>query len=121
MDRWQKDWIQLFEATAKDAEQFLEDMAVAVEAVVDEIDQVIAELVEPLVDFCLGMESAMDEAAQPFVQTVQPVVQKHSVCMGCRNYHGQVYGGSLFVCAMHPYGAENDTCSDWQSTWEPHR
>lgn len=118
MDRWQKDWLQLLETTARDTEQFFEEMAAAVEAVVVEIDQVIAEIVDPLVEFCLGVESAMDDAAQPLVQTVQPIVQQRAACVGCQNYHGQVYGGQLLVCAMHPYGYDADTCPDWQSTWE---
>lgn len=37
-------------------------------------------------------------------------------CQGCSHYHGQVYGGNLFVCAMHPYGVEEDHCADWQSS-----
>lgn len=36
-------------------------------------------------------------------------------CQGCGHYHGQVYGGNLFVCAMHPYGVEDTHCADWQS------
>jgi hypothetical protein len=38
------------------------------------------------------------------------------VCEGCCYYHGQTYGGNHLVCAMHPYGVENDTCPDWQAT-----
>jgi hypothetical protein len=37
-----------------------------------------------------------------------------SICQGCQHYHGQVYGGTLLVCAMHPYGAEDDHCPDRQ-------
>lgn len=36
-------------------------------------------------------------------------------CRGCRHYHGQVYGGNLLVCAMHPYGIEEEVCSDWEA------
>ena len=35
-------------------------------------------------------------------------------CQGCCHYHGQTYGGKLFVCAMHPYGVEDTSCPDWQ-------
>jgi hypothetical protein len=38
-----------------------------------------------------------------------------SACVGCCHYHGQIYGGNHLVCAMHPYGVESDTCSDWQA------
>jgi len=38
-------------------------------------------------------------------------------CAGCRNYHGQAYGGTLLVCGIHPYGWEqSDRCPDWQGT-----
>ncbi|MGD1852717.1 MAG: hypothetical protein ACFB2W_00560 [Leptolyngbyaceae cyanobacterium] len=38
-----------------------------------------------------------------------------SPCQGCRNYHGQTYGGHHLVCALHPHGAEGDECGDWES------
>lgn len=34
-------------------------------------------------------------------------------CLGCENFHGTVYGGNMFVCAMHPYGWQDDEdCPD---------
>ena len=30
-------------------------------------------------------------------------------CNGCRYYHGN----SQLICAIHPYGPENDDCRDW--------
>lgn len=33
-------------------------------------------------------------------------------CNGCRNYHGQAYGGNLLICGIHPYGVEGDECPD---------
>jgi hypothetical protein len=43
--------------------------------------------------------------------------------MTCRHYHGQVYGGNLLVCAMHPYGPgeDVDTCPDLDSIWDNSR
>ncbi|MBR8833923.1 MAG: hypothetical protein DSM106950_07760 [Stigonema ocellatum SAG 48.90 = DSM 106950] len=35
-------------------------------------------------------------------------------CKGCRNYHGVVYNGTTFICAMHPYGSQSQTCSDYE-------
>lgn len=35
------------------------------------------------------------------------------LCRGCRNLHGEVYGGNLLVCAMHPYG-NGDECKDFK-------
>lgn len=38
-----------------------------------------------------------------------------AACVGCRHYHGQSYGGTLLVCAMHPDGPESDQCPDWSN------
>ena len=35
-----------------------------------------------------------------------------SGCRGCKNLHGQVYGGNLLVCGVHPYGQED--CGDYE-------
>ncbi|WP_414623882.1 hypothetical protein [Calothrix sp. CCY 0018] len=34
-------------------------------------------------------------------------------CEGCSNYHGQVYNGSLLVCAIHPHGSDSESCPDF--------
>jgi hypothetical protein len=34
-------------------------------------------------------------------------------CQGCSNYHGEVYNGNLLVCAIHPYGWEDESCPDF--------
>jgi len=39
----------------------------------------------------------------------------HPACIGCRNYHGYIYGGNLLVCGFHPYGWDSDSCPDWQA------
>lgn len=45
--------------------------------------------------------------------TVNPwITDRHKVCRGCAHWHGLVYGGVQFVCAMHPYGKED--CGDWE-------
>ncbi|NJO42205.1 MAG: hypothetical protein HC769_01390 [Cyanobacteria bacterium CRU_2_1] len=51
------------------------------------------------------------------MHTQQPpaVPQQPPACRGCYHYHGRVYGGNLLVCAMHPYGVEDDRCDDWQN------
>jgi hypothetical protein len=36
-------------------------------------------------------------------------------CQGCGNYHGEVYGENLLVCAMHPYGWEDGACPDYMN------
>lgn len=38
------------------------------------------------------------------------------VCRGCRHYHGHSYGGERLICAMHPYGVEQEQCGDRQES-----
>jgi hypothetical protein len=60
------------------------------------------------------------EAYLEFLRQInqERLLEKPSIpaaCQGCCHYHGQVYGGNLLVCAMHPYGVEEEVCSDWQA------
>jgi hypothetical protein len=43
-----------------------------------------------------------------------PQTQKPAACRGCKNYHGAVYNGIPFVCAMHPYGCALPECDDFE-------
>jgi hypothetical protein len=36
------------------------------------------------------------------------------VCQGCCHYHGHSYGGERLICAMHPYGVDQEECGDRQ-------
>ena len=45
---------------------------------------------------------------------INPKTVNHPACAGCRHYHGRIYNGNLFVCAMHPYGWEDHSCPDWE-------
>lgn len=38
------------------------------------------------------------------------------VCRGCCHYHGQSYGGERLICAMHPYGVDQEECGDRQES-----
>lgn len=50
------------------------------------------------------------------VRTQQPFLPQQPVaCQGCQHYHGRIYGGTLLVCAMHPFGVEDDRCPDWET------
>lgn len=119
MEAWQKDFSQLVEAVTDGAEQFFTEMTEAVEEIVIELDQVITEAIEPILEVCLGLEVAVEEVTQPIVQTVNPILEEHPACIGCRHFHGQAYGGTFLVCAMHPYGVPEDgaTCPDKELIW----
>ncbi len=56
------------------------------------------------------IQSIDRQAAHQDRQSNRPVA-----CRGCQHYHGQSYGGNLFICGMHPYGVESDTCPDWEA------
>jgi hypothetical protein len=136
MDGWQQDWLRSLESVTKEVEQFfenvgreLDDFADAViefsEEVMEEVersivpkldqlDHQIADWVEPVIQIVLGMETTLDRAVEPVTHTVEPWLNQHPVCIGCQHYHGQVYGGNLLICAMHPFGVEEgvDQCAD---------
>ncbi len=45
---------------------------------------------------------------------VRPTAKQYPACQGCQHYHGYRYGEHLLVCAMHPYGWEDEECPDWE-------
>lgn len=69
----------------------------------------------PEVDLGQEMSDAIDDLFDPIhAPKVRPNADRHPACRGCVHYHGRVYEGNLLVCAMHPYGAEGNTCPDWE-------
>lgn len=137
MDDWQKNFSQMLETLADQFEDFLLDVARDVTEVVtvfvdfseeistqfhnafaDEVEQYVTELVSPVLEAYFGLGGVVEDAAPPMIQTVEPLLKQHPVCMGCRHFHGQAYGGTLLVCAMHPYGVGEgeDSCADKELT-----
>lgn len=143
MESWQQDWFRAFETIANEVSQMFEDIGQDIaeatnalfdfsEEVVDEVEHTLGQIdqmigpkldqmdeemtqwLDPLLQTVLGIEATIDRAVEPVTHTVEPWLNQHSVCMGCRHYHGQEYGGNLLVCAMHPYGMtdDSDTCPD---------
>jgi hypothetical protein len=149
MESWQQDWFRMFETIAQEINQLFEDIgrdlseaadsllsfseevAEEVEHSLEEIDQLMApklaqwdeelmQWVDPILQAVWGIEATIDRAVEPVTHTVEPWLNQHPVCVGCRHYHGQEYGGNLLVCAMHPYGMEDgsDSCPDKEAvTW----
>lgn len=118
MEAWQKDLWQLMEVVANEVEQVFSEVTEVAEEIVIAVDQLMTEAIEPILEVCLGLEAVVEETTQPIVQTVQPIIDEYPACIGCRHFHGQVYGGNRLICAMYPYGPASETCHDWQSTWE---
>ena len=137
MNEWQKDWFELFDTIADQVEGFFLDVALDVTealngvvefseevstqlntalstTVVDEVEQYLTEWVSPVLEAYFGLGGAIEEITQPMTQTFEPMLKQHPACVGCRNFHGQYYGDSLLICAMHPYGVGEgvETCPD---------
>ena len=128
MEQWQKNLFEILETVADEVEHFFEGVSEIVETLFDlseeiteqvhntiatEIDQYLNELAEPIFEVYWELEEIVGEVDQPFPYTVEPTSEEHAACIGCSHYHGQVYGGNLLVCGMHPYGWEDENCPDW--------
>ncbi len=92
-----------------------ENLDVFVEPVVTEIEKELDTLLEPIVTDVLAFEQAIEELASPITQRVYPLLDQQPVCSGCRHYHGRTYGEYFLVCGMHPYGAQTQSCPDWET------
>jgi hypothetical protein len=82
-----------------------------------EVEEALDGYLEPVFDWLDEIEEIISDTSRPFIVTVTPALQDHPVCVGCCNYHGEAYGGNVLVCAMHPYGIEDESCPDWESVW----
>ncbi|NEP50241.1 MAG: hypothetical protein F6K65_16070 [Moorea sp. SIO3C2] len=140
-DDWSKSIFETLESVANMVDEFFEGVSEAVEEfaneveefanqvdnaigaeidqclqdIVEPIDQYLQDIVEPFVEIYFDFEVIVSETDDDFPDSVTPSSQKNPACIGCRNYHGQAYGGNLLVCAMHPYGWDTEDCPDWES------
>jgi hypothetical protein len=142
MEDWQQDWAKTVESAANSIEKFFQDvsqdlgeatltlmeftdemaeeMSKAVAPALEQLEQQVSEWLTPFA----GLEAELDAFfydAQLLDQfsdftnpTVEPMLNQNPVCEGCRHYHGHVYNGTPFICAMHPYGVGEgvDSCGD---------
>jgi hypothetical protein len=130
MEKWQKDFSELIGTVADEVEQFFvgvtemvdslfeisEELAEQLQTtIITELDQYLNDLAEPLFEAYWELDD-VTQLDQPFSYIVEPTPQKNPACIGCRHYHGQVHGGNLLICAMHPYGWEDENCPDWQQS-----
>lgn len=130
MEKWQKDFFEMIETVADEVEHFFQDISEIVDSVVDlseEIteqvyntlstelfDQYLNDFAEPWFEVYWDLEEFVGEAEHSFPYRVDPSSEQYSACIGCRNYHGQVYSENLLVCGMHPYGWDGENCPDWE-------
>lgn len=124
MEDWQKSIDAVLETAAVAVEQFFQEVSQAIEDVAEEVHSEMAtdfeqfwrEFLEPLLEIDeMNLEpEAWEEPDFFLTPKIDPTADTHSACLGCRHYHGRVYGGQLLVCAMHPYGWEGSHCPDWE-------
>ncbi|OUC12237.1 MAG: hypothetical protein B0A82_23585 [Alkalinema sp. CACIAM 70d] len=90
-----------------------------VEAVLDtELEPFLNGILNPL--FGLSIADLLEPPGSDEATVGEGLIQfdlsedLHPVCRGCKHFHGQVYGGNLLVCGMHPYGVPEgvDQCPD---------
>ncbi|GFE68678.1 hypothetical protein [Chroococcus sp. FPU101] len=121
MDDWQKEFWDVVDSVAQGIEQFVQEVQNAVEEIHNEIATDIEQFIEEV--FSIELELRIDEndlfpdhwgeLSDWLVNPrVDPDPTTHPACVGCQNYHGRIYGGNLLVCAMHPYGWQDDHCPD---------
>lgn len=121
MDEWQKDFWEVVESVTVGIETFFQDVTRTFEEVhteiVTDIEQFIQEIIPIEVEDFFSSEFPFSEFdnSTDFILTpkIEPDPTTHPACIGCKNYHGYIYGGNLLVCGYHPYGWEDTNCPDW--------
>ncbi|MBV6623858.1 MAG: hypothetical protein KI793_13140 [Rivularia sp. (in: Bacteria)] len=130
MDEWQKDFSDIVKSVSDEVERFFTGMTEVVDTFIEmteelseqvqtsllsEVDQYLQDLAEPFLEVYWDFEDVLgDDLSSHLPYPVEPTAEQNPACMGCRNYHGQVYNGNLLVCGMHPSGYEDQSCPDWE-------
>ncbi len=118
MNDFNKSFFQTLEWMGDLVYQGCEELFQDLETVIDEFEETVDAYLEPIYGWLDEVDDLLVNTSRPFTQTVTPVLHEHPACVGCSNYHGENYGGNILVCAMHPYGVEEQSCSDWESVWK---
>ena len=143
MEQWQKDLIGMIEAVTDEVEQFfleINDMVDAFFEITEEIteevqnalvadidtfatlhEQFLQDLTEPFLEIYSELQDLSEDIDPGFPYQVESTQEKNAACIGCSNYHGQVYNGNLLVCGMHPHGWDDQSCPDWEKEIDPAR
>jgi hypothetical protein len=134
MEDWQKDFLAIVETVKVEFDRFCEDVAEEV----GEAIEVFAERLENTVSLNFDLfsqflfdesiiethnetneretnfENIVDAEETEFFSTyrIDPLLANQPACVGCRHYHGKIYGGNLIVCGMHAYGWDDENCPD---------
>ncbi|MBE9124975.1 MULTISPECIES: hypothetical protein [unclassified Coleofasciculus] len=123
MEEWSKTLFETLDSFADRVDEFFMEINEVVEdwteewhhTVGVEIDKCLEDVFEPIIEIYFEFEDITGETDQLFTYPVEPTPEQNTACIGCHHYHGQVYGGNLLVCGMHPYGWDGENCPDWES------
>ncbi|MBE9199776.1 MULTISPECIES: hypothetical protein [unclassified Nodularia (in: cyanobacteria)] len=133
MEQWQKDLAEMVETVADEVERFFLGMSEMVDvffelteefsdqvqnSIATDIDQYLQELTDSNLEIYWELEDVIGDSDPGFPYGVEPTLEKNPACVGCDHYHGQVYGGNLLVCGMHPHGWDDKNCPDWEKEKE---
>jgi len=121
-DQWAD---QVQDALAPEIDRIVDEINRSVEPLVDPVDRQLDDMVDQLdqaigpvlTTSMAGLVQWFEEVSSPINSTVEPILQNYPACVGCRNFYGQTYGGNTLVCAMHPFGPDDEQCPDWESVW----
>ncbi|HIK43923.1 MAG TPA: hypothetical protein IGR64_03445 [Leptolyngbyaceae cyanobacterium M65_K2018_010] len=96
----------------------IEPFEISLNHQVDEVAEQLDVVLGPLVAGLSGLDQWFEEVSAPINSTVEPILQNSPACVGCRNFYGQAHGGNTLVCAMHPFGPDEERhCPDWESVY----
>lgn len=123
MEEWSKSIFEVVESVADMVDEFFVGVTEIVEVISEEIhntvgveiDQYLQDMFEPIAEIYAELEELIGDTDTTFGYPVEPTPEMHPACIGCQNYHGQVYSGNLLVCAMHPSGWDTEDCPDWEA------
>ena len=122
MEDWSKNFFKVMGTAMLEVESFFDEMAEEISEVFDEWGKFSEEIAEEIstnvtIEFYpdLTPDTQEEEMDYYFIDHIEPTLEEYPACRGCIHYHGQVYGGNVLVCGMHPYGVEDESCPDWES------
>ncbi|WP_036477567.1 hypothetical protein [Myxosarcina sp. GI1] len=137
---WQQELWKQLEKTATEMEEFFNDASKAAESFAEEIGETVDDFIDRVQDvvaneidsFVRDFIDLIDETEDNFEVSIwenfdelveedfmgvgfqRPTADNNPACINCAHYHGRIYDDNLLVCAMHPYGWQDDNCPDWE-------
>jgi len=115
-DELEKQLAPTLDQWADELNRSLEPLETALDQESERFSEEVSEFLTPIVEpMAVALESWIEAMATPIANHVDPMVNEHHACIGCKHYYGQIHGGNMLVCAMYPYGPEDEQCPDWES------